>query len=361
MSLLSAAGCDFIDLNIGFNPSSTVWNQSDANLGFFFYQGEGSSGNMYLDLLQPGCKWYPEQFEEIFMASDQTWTVSRIIALVAGASSLFAVIVSWLVVFTNCPANCIWPGLLLPAVTIFFLAEGSKFLLFDVSLCGNPRWVPPGDNSLPQTAESCTLGQSAILCIAATSLALVSLLMVCLHVTEKRALDPEYGIHYTTSSNSYDDDEEEEEEDTLAQQGDDLSEPSPPYNEEKNVIDMSSTLSSLSQQQRRADLEANMSANMSENMSEGEEINIIETTDTENKEVSPAVTTDQAEVSPAVTDQADSIVEPPTEKAELAEEHQSTKEGQKPGNFWTPLSDALACLSVAEAKSSGNDLTSTEK
>lgn len=74
-----------------------------------------------------------------------------------------------------------------------FLAEGSKFLLFDTSICRNTVWFPSGTDSLPRVAEECSLGTTSFYCIAAGACFFVSLLLVCLKAPEKRILDSDYG------------------------------------------------------------------------------------------------------------------------------------------------------------------------
>ena len=51
-------------------------------------------------------------------------------------------------------------------------------------------------NSLPQRAESCDLGNTAVLTIIASGIFFVGLMFVCLKAPDKRPLDKEYGINY---------------------------------------------------------------------------------------------------------------------------------------------------------------------
>jgi hypothetical protein len=84
-----------------------------------------------------------------------------------------------------------------------FLAEGSKFLFFDTAICHKSLWYPPGDDSLPRPAESCTLGDAGIFTVASTAVFLVSLLIVCIRSPKYRQLDSNYGPEI----NNNDDDE----------------------------------------------------------------------------------------------------------------------------------------------------------
>lgn len=199
LSLYSSAGCDFIELSVGFEPSNSVWNQSTANLGFFYYselnEDLRSGIPNYREIFHEGCLWYGDAFEGTVISRDRTWRVGRIIAMIAGSASLWSLTVIWLLLLLPVPIGCIWPAVLLPATMLSFIGEGSKFLLFDVAICRNAVWFPSGVDSLPEVADNCTLGSSAYFGIAAAILHFVSLLFVCLNAPEKRQLDPDYGTN----------------------------------------------------------------------------------------------------------------------------------------------------------------------
>jgi hypothetical protein len=74
-----------------------------------------------------------------------------------------------------------------------FLAEGSKFLFFDTSICRNTVWFPSGADSLPRAAEECTLGSTGHYAIAAGTVFFLCLLLVCLKAPDKRILETHYG------------------------------------------------------------------------------------------------------------------------------------------------------------------------
>jgi len=201
LSLYSASGCDFLDLDVGFTPSNAAYNRSEASLGLFFYQrNDFEHSNKYRDRFHTGCVQYTDTFQRDFISQDRTWKVARIMALIAGISSVCCSIGVWLVCFVPIPVNIAWPGILLPLVMLSFIAEGSKFLIFDIALCSNAIWLPSGVDSRPQSAEGCGLGQSGIFGVTAAALFLVSLLMICLNTPEQRVLDPDYGLFFVTGN-----------------------------------------------------------------------------------------------------------------------------------------------------------------
>lgn len=194
LSLYSTAGCEFVDLQVGFTPSNDAYNRSTALLGFFYHNSNYDHHDDILDTLHSGCSRYTNIFEQDFIGKDRTWKVSRIMALISAIGSLLCGLLIWLFVITPLPTRFIWPGVLLPLVMLSFIAEGSKFLIFDIALCSNALWLPSGVDSPAQSAQSCGLGQTAIYGIASASLMLLSLLLVCLKTPERRDLDPNYGL-----------------------------------------------------------------------------------------------------------------------------------------------------------------------
>lgn len=188
-------------MQVGFTPNNRAWNNSEANIGLFFVHSydapEYSKPRRYF---HDGCVPYSESFQEIFIEKDRTWRVARIMAIVAAAAGCLAAFVAWILCVVPAPADCLWPGLLLPAIMIAFIAEGSKFLFFDIALCRSALWFPSGVDSSPTSAESCQLSHSAYAAIVAGSVHLIGLLMVCLKAPEKRELDPDYGIKYSTGA-----------------------------------------------------------------------------------------------------------------------------------------------------------------
>ena len=203
-SWYSSSGCQFIDITIGFTPNNVAWNQSRAELGLFYYHHRSSNENDVTpatsnDWLYDGCVWYTDTFQEKVIERDRTWRVSRIMAMIAVSSSLLVMLTLWMIVVTPIPTSCLWPGLLLPNTMLSFIAEGSKFLLFDIALCQKDVWFPSGVDSLPETAQQCQLGSSAYYGIAAGVLHLLSLICISLRTPTKRTIDPSYGIYHSSS------------------------------------------------------------------------------------------------------------------------------------------------------------------
>ncbi len=111
-------------------------------------------------------------------------------------------VISWLFVITSLPTAFIWPGCLLPLLIVSFLAEGTKLVFVDASVCQSHVWYPSGVDSLPQTAQSCQLGQSGYYTIAAITVFLISFLLVCFTAPKKRQLDESYGLSYQLEEGS---------------------------------------------------------------------------------------------------------------------------------------------------------------
>lgn len=105
-------------------------------------------------------------------------------------------ITAWLFVITPLPASFFWPGFLLPTLMTAFLTEGSKFLIFDTSVCRNTAWFPSGADSLPRVAKECSLGETGLYCIASVIIFFICLILVCLRAPTKRTLEPFYGTDF---------------------------------------------------------------------------------------------------------------------------------------------------------------------
>lgn len=92
LSLYSASGCDFMQVNVGFTPSNDVWNESSIDLGLFLYQSGDVDASSYSSPYLKGCRRYSDEFTDSFISGDRTWKVARIMAYVAGGASILATV-----------------------------------------------------------------------------------------------------------------------------------------------------------------------------------------------------------------------------------------------------------------------------
>lgn len=198
MDLYSTAGCEFMHVNVGFQPSNEAWNQTSADVGLFFYQSNDfSNENRYKEMIHSGCQNYADDFNEYFIKGDRTWSVAKIMAYISGSAGILGTVTAWLIVITPLPSWFFWPGVLLPSVLIIFLAGGAKFLFFDTEICHSRLWVPFSENNeyTPQKAEECRLGRDGYVSIVSCGVALFNIFLVCLKAPKKRELS-NYGLYY---------------------------------------------------------------------------------------------------------------------------------------------------------------------
>ena len=106
LSLYSAAGCDFIRVDVGFTPSNPGWNQSTLELGLFMYQSDEVDTNKYRALFIDGCRPYPDELFEEFVENDRTWRVAQIMAYVAAGGGVVATVCKNIRFFAFCPTRC---------------------------------------------------------------------------------------------------------------------------------------------------------------------------------------------------------------------------------------------------------------
>lgn len=92
LSLYSAGGCDFINLDVGFDPVNKGWNQSAAVIGLFAYDSGDVSSSGYQEKVFPGCQWYAGDFEAEFIEGDRTWKVARVMAYISGVGGVMATV-----------------------------------------------------------------------------------------------------------------------------------------------------------------------------------------------------------------------------------------------------------------------------
>ena len=91
------------------------------------------------------------------------------------------------------PASFVWPGILLPAALVGFLAGGAKLFILDSVLCTNRVWLREGSD-VREAAESCSLQQGAFFSIGSICCFFICICLIFYNVPQKRDLDPEYGM-----------------------------------------------------------------------------------------------------------------------------------------------------------------------
>ncbi|GAX24949.1 hypothetical protein FisN_2Lh225 [Fistulifera solaris] len=191
ISVYSSMDCRFLEVDVGFTPNNHAWNESELEVGFFYQYRPGVSDQRsdYLSHVYDSCHHYSNTFEKEIIEMDQTWKAARMMSHIASLSGFLAAAIAWAIVVFPLPAGCLWPSLLLPCVILAFIGEGSKFLFVEVALCRQPIWFPTAAESVPTTAESCTLGWSAYACIVAGALQGIGLLLVCMKTPRKRQIE----------------------------------------------------------------------------------------------------------------------------------------------------------------------------
>ena len=175
------------------DPVNNVWSSSRAQFGLFSFEGNQETGqSRWKEAFNEGCTVYSDSFESTFIASDQSWPISRICAYISGISGLLATAVCWLLTITPIPASFFWPGVLLPSVILAMLSGCGKFLLFDTDLCTDELWLRSQD-SPTVAAKSCEIGESSVFGIAAVTAFFFCAVLICFRAPQRRKLDPLFG------------------------------------------------------------------------------------------------------------------------------------------------------------------------
>ncbi|EJK74800.1 hypothetical protein THAOC_03502 [Thalassiosira oceanica] len=198
LDLYSSTGCDFIRYDIGFDPINNVWSSSRAQFGLFSFESN-QGGQNRLPGFNEGCSAYSESFETTFIATDQSWPISRICAYISGISGLLATAVCWLLTITPIPASFFWPGVLLPSVIMAMLSGCGKFLMFDADICYDEIWLH-SQGSTPVAARSCEIGESSVFGLAAVTAFFFCAVLICYRAPQRRKLDPNFGRRHEPDS-----------------------------------------------------------------------------------------------------------------------------------------------------------------
>jgi len=95
LDLYTTFGCDFVHIDVGFQPVNQGWNQQILDVGMFFYNSHNASvtdGGVLMEAFHQGCRRYDPTMIQYLIGSDQVWLVSRIISAISGSSGFFATV-----------------------------------------------------------------------------------------------------------------------------------------------------------------------------------------------------------------------------------------------------------------------------
>ena len=92
--LYSTFGCDFVHVDVGYEPVNPGWNQQKLDLGMFFYNNhdKNTDGGVLMQAFHQGCRRYTPAMNQYFIGADQVWLVSRIISSISGSAGFFATV-----------------------------------------------------------------------------------------------------------------------------------------------------------------------------------------------------------------------------------------------------------------------------
>jgi len=189
LDIYSSIGCEYVRLDVGFQPLNEAWNQTTADLGIFnMINSDGDVGDGLNNDLH--CNSYDHIFNEHFISGDKTWSVARIMAYLSASTGLLAMVLIWLITFVPIPVRLIWPIVIIPCTLIAFLAGVSKFLFIDTAVCSTNIWFE--SDGIPRQANSCSLGVHAYCNMLSCALYLLNVLLVCVKTPEKRDIEYDF-------------------------------------------------------------------------------------------------------------------------------------------------------------------------
>jgi hypothetical protein len=194
LALFSSVDCEYMRVNVGFQPTNDYWNKSEnLGVGFWFFQSNENNGDeaAWRQAYLPGCQRFDDTFEAALFENDSTWSAARVAAMVSACASGVAFVTSFLLNICPLPVCFIWPGLLLPSVMTAMFAEAIKFLAFDSDICKARIWAD--ENGSVHSAENCTLSRGAQVSLTSIAMYFVCVVLICFKSPHRRTLDPDYG------------------------------------------------------------------------------------------------------------------------------------------------------------------------
>lgn len=167
LDVYGSMGCDFIRLEIGFEPVNDVWQDSGAQFGLFYFDSPGTiTKETNFALFNKGCQVYSTSFEDNFISTDVSWNSSRFMAYITGISGVLGTVAAWLLAISPCSwlSKTLWMAVLRVTMVLSTCAGAAMFAFFNTGICTEDLWLE--DEQSSRAAESCQPGESAIFGIA---------------------------------------------------------------------------------------------------------------------------------------------------------------------------------------------------
>ena len=94
MDLFATLGCDFLKVDVGFQPNNKT---SVFNLGFWYYTSLDTNDSKKGEVSNPllifeQCASYPEDFYDSYIRDDPSWRATKIIAWASAIGSLSSLV-----------------------------------------------------------------------------------------------------------------------------------------------------------------------------------------------------------------------------------------------------------------------------
>mmetsp|Transcript_14613 Transcript_14613/g.42049 ORF Transcript_14613/g.42049 Transcript_14613/m.42049 type:complete len:611 (-) Transcript_14613:108-1940(-) len=220
LSTYVALGCNFITINVGFQPENLAV-ESTFDLGLWSYppSATGEGGGQ--------CLKYPDSFTKEFVTWDPMWVFARSSSLLVILLGWASLILAWLLAIKRPRLKPTLPykAALAFMVGLMLLFQCFCFVFLQISLCTGEVWVQTSESSgkaLSYRADSCKLSKEGNMAIGSLLLYFVLVVALCrsrlreqiehnARTAGKRAAQMHYSnMHRRRSSTNYvvDDDDE---------------------------------------------------------------------------------------------------------------------------------------------------------
>ena len=168
LDVYGSMGCDFIRLEIGFEPVNDVWQDSGAQFGLFYFNNPGTiTEDRSFASFNKGCQVYSTSFEANFISTDVSWNTSRFMAYVTGICGVLGTVAAWLLAIRPCSwlSKTMWIAVLRVTMVLSTCAGAAMFAFLNTDICTEDLWLE-NEQSTAVAAESCQPGETAIFGIA---------------------------------------------------------------------------------------------------------------------------------------------------------------------------------------------------